>query len=345
MSTLVSVLINNYNYGRFIGEAIESVLNQTYQNIELIVVDDGSTDNSREIIHYYAQRNPEKIKVVYKENGGQSSAFNSGYNVAKGEIICFLDSDDKFLPTKIERVVQAHKSADIVEHSILYSNNTCKLLPSKEEAYTKLIQDSIFMTFAETSALSFKKVILDKFFPIPEENFKICAESYVVFLALYNTSKVISLKETLTYYRIHGENNWYGKGLSYFNFLRETINEWLKNNKLKTIYLGGDRIEWALDNLYLKNGYNYAVYGTGKYSEKVTELLLEKYHNIPFYIDSYRENTKKVFYNRSVIHVSDLNSEDLSYDYIIIASTYKESILENLNNINISSDKVIVLDI
>jgi glycosyltransferase involved in cell wall biosynthesis len=68
---LVSVIINNYNYGRFLGEAIDSVLNQTYQRTETIVVDDGSTDNSREIIAGYGDR----IIPVLKANGGQNSGF------------------------------------------------------------------------------------------------------------------------------------------------------------------------------------------------------------------------------------------------------------------------------
>ncbi len=73
---LVSILINNYNYGRFLSKAIDSALNQEYQNIEVIVVDDGSTDDSRKIIESYGER----IKPVLKENGGQASAFNAGFS-------------------------------------------------------------------------------------------------------------------------------------------------------------------------------------------------------------------------------------------------------------------------
>ena len=98
---LVSVIINNYNYGHFLGEAIDSVLNQTYPNIEIVVVDDGSTDNSREIISSYQ----EKIISVLKENGGQASAFNAGFAASRGDIIFMLDSDDIFVPEKVAEVV------------------------------------------------------------------------------------------------------------------------------------------------------------------------------------------------------------------------------------------------
>src|SRR5262245_61685550 len=91
---LVSIIINNYNYGRFLEEAINSALDQTYRKTEVIVVDDGSTDNSRQVI---ADHN-DQIITVLKDNGGQASAFNAGFIRSHGEIIIFLDSDDILLP-------------------------------------------------------------------------------------------------------------------------------------------------------------------------------------------------------------------------------------------------------
>ncbi len=71
---LVTILINNYNYGRFLRQAIDSALDQTYTNIEVLVVDDGSTDESRSVIYSYGDR----VRAVFKENGGQASTFNAG---------------------------------------------------------------------------------------------------------------------------------------------------------------------------------------------------------------------------------------------------------------------------
>jgi hypothetical protein len=82
---LVSILINNYNYAHFVTEAIESALAQTYRHVEIIVVDDGSTDDSREVIGRFGNL----VRMVAKENGGQASAFNAGFAASKGEIICF----------------------------------------------------------------------------------------------------------------------------------------------------------------------------------------------------------------------------------------------------------------
>jgi glycosyltransferase involved in cell wall biosynthesis len=98
----VSIIINNYNYDRFLAEAIDSALNQTYTNTEVIVVDDGSTDNSHDVISAYGTR----IIPVLKQNGGQTSALNAGVEASQGEIIFFLDADDVFFPHKVEKMVK-----------------------------------------------------------------------------------------------------------------------------------------------------------------------------------------------------------------------------------------------
>src|SRR5713226_5859186 len=92
-----SIIVNNYNYGRFLKDAIDSALHQSYPGVEVIVVDDGSTDHSREIIASYGDR----IIPVLKENGGQASAFNAGFSQSRGKVIFFLDSDDAMLHTAV----------------------------------------------------------------------------------------------------------------------------------------------------------------------------------------------------------------------------------------------------
>jgi glycosyltransferase involved in cell wall biosynthesis len=99
MEPLVSAVIPVYNRREKIRHAIESVAAQTYKNIEIIVVDDGSTDGTRDVLDEYGDR----IRCVRKENGGVSSARNRGAREAKGEFIAFLDSDDRWVPEKIEK--------------------------------------------------------------------------------------------------------------------------------------------------------------------------------------------------------------------------------------------------
>src|SRR5438034_11525190 len=99
---LVSIVINNYNYDRFLRDVIDSALNQTYDRTETIVVDDVSTDNSREIIAGYGDR----IIPVLKEKDGQYSAFDAGVAASCGSIACFPDSDDASFPSQLRRIVQ-----------------------------------------------------------------------------------------------------------------------------------------------------------------------------------------------------------------------------------------------
>ncbi len=111
--SLVSVVIPTYNHGHFVTEAVESALAQTYHPIEVIVVDDGSSDDTREILRCYGDR----IRYVFQENKGLSAARNTGIRVARGEWIALLDSDDIWAAEKLEtqlRCLDKHPSAGLV---------------------------------------------------------------------------------------------------------------------------------------------------------------------------------------------------------------------------------------
>ena len=106
----VSIIIPTYNCARLIGRAIESVLNQTYRDFELVIVDDGSTDNTEEIIKEF-QKKDERIKYIcHDKNKGGSAARNTGIKVARGEYIAFQDSDDEWLPGKLKKQMEVFKN-------------------------------------------------------------------------------------------------------------------------------------------------------------------------------------------------------------------------------------------
>src|SRR6478735_6102551 len=98
---LASVIINNYNYADYLHQAINSALQQDYSNTEVLVVDDGSTDQSRDVIFGYGSR----VTPIFKSNGGQASALNAGAAASRGDIVLFLDADDVLLPSAVTNVV------------------------------------------------------------------------------------------------------------------------------------------------------------------------------------------------------------------------------------------------
>ena len=119
MSKLISIITPVYNVEKFIVETIESVLNQSHSNWELILVDDGSTDSSTEICKQYASKD-ERVKYFHKQNGGQASARNLGIKKAKGEYVTFLDSDDLYCFDKL----QSHLS-DLKNHQVNFYYGAC----------------------------------------------------------------------------------------------------------------------------------------------------------------------------------------------------------------------------
>lgn len=212
MEPLASIIINNYNYGHFLPEAIASALNQSYQPIEVIVVDDGSTDNSQQIIAGYG----EQIIPVLKENGGQGSAFNAGFVKSRGEIICFLDADDVLLPGAIALAVELLRTPNTVQvHWQLSAIDTRgkplgKLIPGKPLPEGDLrdvhLQAGIEgYVFSPTSGNAWSRSYLERIFPLPDSLYRLNADSYLAFLSPFFGS-IKRIAEYQALYRIHGHN-------------------------------------------------------------------------------------------------------------------------------------------
>lgn len=211
---LVTVLVNNFNYETFISQAIDSVLNQDYKNIEIIVVDDGSTDGSAKIINSYGQQ----VIPVFKKNGGQASAFNSGFEKSKGDIVCFLDADDTFILNKISTLVKIfkeHPDAGWIFHELQYIDKDGEYIT--EQIEERGVENKIFKDFRQdikkikpmpyfpaTTGLSFRADLLKKIFPVPE-SFRISADSFLRFAALCQVPGVL-YPENLATHRQHGKN-------------------------------------------------------------------------------------------------------------------------------------------
>ena len=135
---LVSVIVPVYNVAPYLEQCLDSIVNQRYRNLEIILVDDGSTDESGAICDRYAEQDG-RIQVVHKENGGQSSARNVALDMMTGEWVLFVDSDDWIELNTLELLFeQKDERADLVEFGVnlVYSNNIeVKLNKSCVESY------------------------------------------------------------------------------------------------------------------------------------------------------------------------------------------------------------------
>lgn len=216
---LVSILINNYNYANFVAEAINSALQQTYQPIEVIVVDDGSTDCSQTIINHFKT----KIIPIFKENGGQASAFNAGFAASSGEIICFLDADDLFLPEKVAEVVtifQDYPELNWCFHDVqLVDQKGLKKLNNSPQNYSfecdlrasikqgKIAGTPNYFEIPPTSGLCFRRSLVEQILPMPEGKGISIGDSYLQHAALYLSCGFV-LGKPLILQRIHEKNRY-----------------------------------------------------------------------------------------------------------------------------------------
>ena len=130
-SDLISIVVPIYKVEKYINKCIESILNQTYKNLEIILVDDGSPDNCGKIADEYAKKD-NRIKVIHKKNGGLSDARNAGIDIVKGKYIAFVDSDDYIEKEYIEIMYNAIRTnkVKIVQCGINKVNDDGKVLDS-----------------------------------------------------------------------------------------------------------------------------------------------------------------------------------------------------------------------
>ncbi|MER3490975.1 MAG: glycosyl transferase family 2 [Mastigocladus sp. ERB_26_2] len=212
---LVSVLVANYNYDRYISETLESVLSQTYQNFEIIVCDDGSTDNSCEVIKTYVEKDS-RIKLIRQQNKKVAAALNTAYQKSQGQIICILDADDVWMPNKLQKVLEAFKSnpeCGFVIHNVIQIDehgNFIKSTPMLDGlasgwmAEYALENGGFVDKIPPASALSLRREITSLIFPLNEAMVR-NTDSLIYRLTPLITV-IGSVPEVLSQFRLHSIN-------------------------------------------------------------------------------------------------------------------------------------------
>jgi glycosyltransferase involved in cell wall biosynthesis len=206
-SIRVSIIIPNYNQAHFIRSSIKSALNQSYSDNEIIIVDDGSTDNSREIINSFG----DLVRYIWQENKGLAGARNTGILAAQGDLIGLLDADDELYPTYLEKMVDfANRFADA---SVYYCRAQAmdidgNPLPQvfggppvpQEEAYQTLLRANFIIP--STILMRRSDIMKAGLF---DQNLRSC-EDWDLWLRLLPSHKIIGINDVLVMYRIHGSS-------------------------------------------------------------------------------------------------------------------------------------------
>ena len=204
---LISIVVPIYNVEKYLPKCIESILNQTYKNFELILVDDGAKDNCGKICDEYAQKD-NRIIVIHKKNGGLSSARNAGIDIAKGEYIGFVDSDDWIQSEMYEKLVYLieNYNADIAQCEFINAPyEDIKIQPEEEviktftniEGLNNLYNDMYVSTVVAWNKLY--KTTLFKEIRYP--NGKIHEDEGTTYKLIFNAKKIVYTNQKYYYYR------------------------------------------------------------------------------------------------------------------------------------------------
>ncbi len=213
---LVSIIIDNYNYAEFLPAAIESALSQSYPYVEVLVVDDGSTDDSRSEIGTFAGR----VTVVLQDNAGQAAAFNAGFARSRGAIAIFLDADDVLLPDAALMVVQEFRRDPTLAkvHFRMSVVDACGRATgaTKPPDHAHMADGDLrehYLTFPDdvwrlpTSGNAFSAAVLGLVLPIDETAYRGGADTYLTHLTpLYGRVRYVPTVCAL--YRVHGRNSY-----------------------------------------------------------------------------------------------------------------------------------------
>ncbi len=293
---VVSVIIPTYNSAKYIKSAINSILSQTYKDFEIIVVDDGSTDSTKEVLKNYIKTN--KIKYIYQKKKNQASARNKGVGYSKGEFIAFLDSDDLWLKDKLAKQLPLFNDKTIglvyggVEwfknhHTIKNRKNIIKRKIPKDKGY--LFNKLIVHNFITTSSVIIRKKAFQKF---NENDIYGGVEDYDLWLKISKKWKIDCVKDIVIKYRMHEKNvsinleSRYDKELkvkkqffeqlnkqSNKNSAKKLINKSLWDTNFNTAYGYNQIGDYSRSNHYLKKATLYSCFKINNYKLLIKNLF------------------------------------------------------------------------
>ncbi|MHC5183919.1 MAG: glycosyltransferase family 2 protein [Planctomycetota bacterium] len=215
MPALVSVVMTSYNHEKFLPDAIDSVLNQTYEDFELIIIDDASSDRSQEIIGHFQQKDPRIRPIFHDRNMGISRTTNDGFMAAKGEYVAYVQSDDLWIPDKLEKqltILEGNPDLVVWSDAAIIDemgNSTGRLFTEKYHAECKPKSGNLFLSLSRSNYICGQSMILKTQVAqaIQFDPGFVYANDYKFMLELSRQCDFYFINEPLVQYRIHGDNS------------------------------------------------------------------------------------------------------------------------------------------
>ncbi len=290
----VSVILPIYNVGKYLRESLDSLINQTLKDIEIICVNDGSTDDCFEILEEYKEKD-NRIKVIHKENGGTGAARNDGLRIARGECIGFVDPDDWVKPNMYERLYGLIKEKNLeiamcMPDGYDEKNAVNAAFPYFcDENFEKIIDDRVF-NWRDLSPFSYPMCVWNKLYTkeLFDKNKIEFAEGLdfedhkVIFGTLLTAERMYFIKEKLYVYRYNREGS----------VLTDN------NNRL-------------IDHIEIFNIVENLMKETNTYNVLRKDFLDYKIHNLLYYYSKIKEEFKSEYYENMIKSIKDTNlSED-----------------------------------
>lgn len=370
----VSIIVPVYNVDQYLEECIDSIVNQSYRNIELIIVDDGSTDNCAEIMDSYANKD-ERIIVIHKQNGGLVSARKAGISVASGDYIFNVDGDDSIVTDCIQKLVDIVEceKADIVTSAAYDGINILKdSLPTgvyNNDERLKILWSNMlaangFYSFGILPFIwgkLFKKDILYRHQMMVDERISVGEDVACTYSALLDAKCVVVThmvnymyrrrEDSLTVKDINKVDETFEHLSMRYRYLRDNL---LKKGKMREelTYQINKYFYWALlskypEYLFTSDGDSFIpfnvnkdekliLFGAGQFGRKIHELLISRgFKNVLY-------TTETDAYNKEGIKCA-VELIDSDYDKVLIATIRKEFSYEMklvLENIGVSACKI-----
>lgn len=223
---LVSVVIPSYNHSKYIEKAVLSVIHQTYKNIELIVIDDGSDDGSKKILSDLSQKF--NFQLISRSNKGLISTLNEALELASGEYFTMLGSDDYFKKNKIELQIdyfQNHSDTMLCYSNLMFIDADGRILKKGKTKHFKsgfVFKDLIYKNFIPLPTVMLKTSVVKEAGGFDDRFF---LEDYPLWLKIAKNHPIGYMKDCLTYYRLHG-NNVSGNLIKMIHEVEKILNDW-----------------------------------------------------------------------------------------------------------------------